>query len=76
MRGSPARRDGGDREHLHAGEQRDELLGGEGAVVVDDAAQVARRAGVRGVEQGLEGGCLVRCLEHPPTLAPMTDARP
>ena len=60
-------------EHLHAGQQRDELLGGEGAVVVDDAAQVTRRPGVRGVEQDLEGGGLVRCLAHPATVAPMTD---
>ena len=67
MRGSPDAVTVATDEHLHAGEQRDELLGGEGAVVVDDAAQVPRRPRVRGVEQGLQGGCLVRCLEHPPT---------
>ena len=62
------RRDGGDGEDLHPRQEGDDLCGAERAVGVDDAAEVVGGTGMGGVEQALETGQLLGCLEHPLTV--------
>ena len=45
----------GHRDHLHPGKERCDLRGAQGAVTVDDVAQVVGGTGVGGVEKLLPG---------------------
>ncbi len=66
-----ARGHGRQREHAHAGEQRDEVVGGEPPVTVDDRAQVVGRLRVRAVQQVLQTGDLLGRLVHVREVTPV-----
>jgi hypothetical protein len=79
-----AGRHGGEAEHLHAGEQSGQILGGEGPAGMHDVAQMVGGPRVRPIKQKLQRGDLFGVLQHDhnvarparPVTAPWTGKRP